>query len=752
MQTFTKNTWYITRTIITPALKSKKYIFKRIYHCQFKTKINKANIQRQKAHTSRNLNCPAELVIVIKRQPQQKTRAKEKDDLISDWPCVITFNNGHNHTIDSAAALVKRPIGAETKQDILNLFGKGHSVASAYNTFCVQKMEELGDQYENFVADRYYFPKKSDFSNLWNVNFKKHYGERSGGQMFFQLEDNLSKANGVLYKIGYVGDHYTVSLCTPIMQRAACELRQSSEILFVDATSNCDVQNHKLYFFATQSPAGGVPLGCIITSSQKREVFDVAVQNLWDIFPTKISPSVIVTDDDMVERNVLKKQWPNSVLLLCTFHVLKAVWKWLSLVKNNIEKADRQLLYTLFRNILLSKTQVKMEENLEQFHNSAMTAKYPQYKNYIQNMITSNMESWCLFFRQHLMIRGSETNNYIEVMFRLFKDISLERTKAYNLTQLADFVVTSFEAYYKQRLLDLVMNKLNRSTINRLSPNDGDVLPDQISELGEMQYHVRSVRDSSIIYFVDMNSNICTCPQGNTGKICKHQSAIIKHYNITNACNVLSEKSKIIIYKIATGVEPAEHLLLPLQLDECVKKSNKDKLKSGEVAGKNNNTDNNLCDQNIQLPDDNDNDNLICTQANLESIENKWTTFVTKLDCDVRKNLRDDPDGFSSAVERIISNYSRNINNPSTLMSGLITSFRNYGTPSSKVRSFIRKGKKISIQPTSVSRRKVVINGRRKIQAGRKVKGLTMQKSKAPHSLKTCVENNVGLGENKFVK
>jgi len=56
-------------------------------------------------------------------------------------------------------------------------------VASAYNTFCLQ---EHGDQYENYVTDRYYFPKKSDFSNLWNANFKNHYGARSGDQMFSQ--------------------------------------------------------------------------------------------------------------------------------------------------------------------------------------------------------------------------------------------------------------------------------------------------------------------------------------------------------------------------------------------------------------------------------------------------------------------------------------------------------------------------------------------------------------------------------------
>lgn len=106
------------------------------------------------------------------------------------------------------------------------------------------------------------------------------------------------------------------------------------------------------------------------------------------------------------------------------------------------------------------------------------------------------------------------------------------------------------------------MNKLNKTTINRLSPNDKDVVPEQISELGEIQYQVVSSKDSTIIYFVDMNSNVCTCT---TGKICKHQSAVIKNYNITSACNVLSEKSKIVIYKIATGIEPTENMLLPLK-------------------------------------------------------------------------------------------------------------------------------------------------------------------------------------------
>lgn len=154
----------------------------------------------------------------------------------------------------------------------------------------------------------------------------------------------------------------------------------------------------------------------------------------------------------MANRYTLRKYWPNSVLLLCTFHILKAVWKWLCLTKNKIDNADRQTSYHLFRNILLSLKLIEMEKTIKKVQDSAMCAKYCQYKSYIQNFINNSLESWCIVFKQFFMTRGTETNNYIEVMSRLFKDISLESTKAYNSTQLADFVVTSFEAYYKKGL------------------------------------------------------------------------------------------------------------------------------------------------------------------------------------------------------------------------------------------------------------------------------------------------------------
>lgn len=154
--------------------------------------------------------------------------------------------------------------------------------------------------------------------------------------------------------------------------------------MFVDASGNCDVQDHKVYFFLTQSAAGGIPLGCILSSSQKADVFRLGVAALSEILPIKVAPSVIITDDDLGERNVLKLFWPNSTLLLCSFHVLKACWKWIQISKNGISKEESQKAYAIFRNILTSQTEKELNDAKKQFE---QCSKCPKFTKYVESML-----------------------------------------------------------------------------------------------------------------------------------------------------------------------------------------------------------------------------------------------------------------------------------------------------------------------------------------------------------------------------
>lgn len=191
---------------------------------------------------------------------------------------------------------------------------------------------------------------------------------------------------------------------------------------------------------------------------------------------------------------------------------MKAVWKWLCASTNQVAHQDRQNLYRSFRNVLQStESESQVEDNITILLENCN--QYPQFKSYVQKLI-KRKHMWCIYYRKSFLTRGSNTNNMIEVIFRLFKDIPLERTKAYNLVQLVDFIVVSFCMYYKQRLLDFVLNKIN---VKRYAPDEKDVDLKNITETGHLQYTVLS-SDKKELYFIVMEICICSLSPRANGK------------------------------------------------------------------------------------------------------------------------------------------------------------------------------------------------------------------------------------------
>lgn len=64
---------------------------------------------------------------------------------------------------------------------------------------------------------------------------------------------------------------YVAVLVTDFMYRIHKEMPSASEVVFVDTTSHVDKTNCSLTILVCSSPAGGLPLGVILSSTQTKE-------------------------------------------------------------------------------------------------------------------------------------------------------------------------------------------------------------------------------------------------------------------------------------------------------------------------------------------------------------------------------------------------------------------------------------------------------------------------------------------------
>ena len=68
----------------------------------------------------------------------------------------------------------------------------------------------------------------------------------------------------------------------------------------------------------------------------------------------KQGPRLFMTDNADEERNTLKAVYPNAKHLLCSFHVLQAMWRFLLEKKTGIPKEERPKIMKLIKDMVYS--------------------------------------------------------------------------------------------------------------------------------------------------------------------------------------------------------------------------------------------------------------------------------------------------------------------------------------------------------------------------------------------------------------
>ena len=94
-------------------------------------------------------------------------------------------------------------------------------------------------------------------------------------------------------------------------------------------------------------------------------------------------PTIFLSDDCDAEMNSLKRVWPKSIHLLCVWHVMNAVWRWIWQSSHKIEKNDRPDLLKRLPNLVYAKTEEEYEKENQNLLDDETCA---QYQNYIKHL------------------------------------------------------------------------------------------------------------------------------------------------------------------------------------------------------------------------------------------------------------------------------------------------------------------------------------------------------------------------------
>ena len=107
-----------------------------------------------------------------------------------------------------------------------------------------------------------------------------------------------------------------LAVCTPLMFRVHENIWQADEMTFCNATSSLDRFNTLLLILSTSHPAGGLPLGVIITLDEQKETIRQQLELLKEVllkhsfYGRGVERGQGITiDDSSAEQNALHNVW-----------------------------------------------------------------------------------------------------------------------------------------------------------------------------------------------------------------------------------------------------------------------------------------------------------------------------------------------------------------------------------------------------------------------------------------------------------
>jgi len=491
--------------------------------------------------------------------------------------------------------------------------------------------------------------------------------------------------------------------------RRAHQMKEAKEIIFVDSTSACDPLNHSITFVMCPSSAGAVPLAIILTKGQTYECycqgFKLINEAVLESFCGQGYPNLFLTDQSSAEINAINNIWPKSNTLLCTFHVLQAVWRWMWDSAHKIPIEKRKPLMKLFQNILYADNMIDVENA---YKKGCENEEFPQWTKYLCNYWTYK-EKWCICFRDSYS-RGHVTNNYCEVAVRLYKDHVLGRVKAYNVLALIDLTSTALEDYYKRRLREFAdsRNSSIRLMLQKMMKKVTYLKEDMIVQENDYEFLVPSEQEQTLLYYVNIKCGLCSCSIALAGKFCKHQYAIFQFFNIkSDNFPSITATDRFNIAKVAFGEQVLDKSFYDpfLKVEAVIEQRNETEINNTNINN----------DKNVQKL------NLIEPIPSSSSESNDSSKFENVLNL---LNLCNTSYGSSSTGIKKLEQRLKKIKSK-----GQWENFLHTAGNCVPLRN--RDGATIKVQPTTIARRSAgITKGSKRLLAGRPPLGENVAKKR----------------------
>ncbi|KAF0310052.1 hypothetical protein FJT64_018873 [Amphibalanus amphitrite] len=367
-----------------------------------------------------------------------------------------------------------------TKARLMELFQHHHSPSTALETLKLQLQEEHGSAYPSVAADRAIVPDRMAVYYL----YYKHCRERYPASTQEETMDLIRHMKDVRTAVSVEDGETVIAAVTPLMERVHT-LPDAGEVVFVDASGGMDRHGQRVFLLMCWSPAGGLPLGVIVSTSETEAVVDKAFRLLVGILPD---------------------------VKLCIFF------------------QHRQAIMALAKQLVYANNEAEIATTMELVA-TEWGERYPLLDQYLQGFAARRQE-WALCLRTDVPTRGHNTNNIVESAFRVLKDSVLYRTRAFNLLQLFDFVTVQLSKHYARRACDVANGRQRAAPVRGgTSQETGTVtqvfcMTRELIEVTEFTYQVKSLTSVGITYLVDLNVGACTCRMNRRTGGCKHLRAV----------------------------------------------------------------------------------------------------------------------------------------------------------------------------------------------------------------------------------